>query len=416
MTDIKVPTFPESVEDGAIATWHKQVGDSFNRDELLVEIETDKVILEVPAPQDGTLTKITAKVGDIVKTQQVIGAFGPLKQSQATAAVKDDVAKTKSTDASTDASKKANASSQNTKGESTPEKSFGVKAGPAARRLASEKGVNLNDVAGQRETKGEMVTKEDVMSWEANDSSTGGASANQTAVERVEKRVPMTRLRQSIANRLVESQQTSASLTTFNEVNMQPVMDLRSKYKDAFAEKHQGARLGFMSFFAKAAVLALAKYPEVNSYLDGSDIVYHNYADIGIAVSSPRGLVVPILRDVQLMGLVDIERQIAAYATKAQAGKLALEELQGGTFTISNGGVFGSLLSTPIINPPQTAILGMHKIQERAMVVKGKLEILPMMHLALTYDHRMIDGKTAVQFLVAIIDFLENPGSILLDL
>ena len=197
---------------------------------------------------------------------------------------------------------------------------------------------------------------------------------------------------------------------------MQPVMDLRSKYKDAFAEKHQGARLGFMSFFAKAAVLALAKYPEVNSYLDGGDIVYHNYADIGIAVSSPRGLVVPILRDVQLMGLADIERQIAVYATKAQAGKLDLEELQGGTFTISNGGVFGSLLSTPIINPPQTAILGMHKIQERAMVVKGKLEILPMMHLALTYDHRMIDGKTAVQFLVAIIDFLENPGSILLDL
>ena len=399
MTDIKVPTFPESVEDGAIATWHKQVGDSFNRDELLVEIETDKVILEVPAPQDGTLTKITAKVGDIVKTQQVIGAFGPLKQSKATAAVKE-------------ASNESKKAPVNTKGESTTGKSRGVKAGPAARRLASEKGVNLNDVAG----KGDMITKEDVMSWAANDGSTGGTSGNQTTAERLEKRVPMTRLRQSIANRLVESQQTSASLTTFNEVNMQPVMDLRSKYKDAFAEKHQGARLGFMSFFAKAAVLALAKYPEVNSYLDGGDIVYHNYADIGIAVSSPRGLVVPILRDVQLMGLADIERQIAVYATKAQEGKLALEELQGGTFTISNGGVFGSLLSTPIINPPQTAILGMHKIQERAMVVKGKLEILPMMHLALTYDHRMIDGKTAVQFLVAIIDFLENPGSILLDL
>ncbi|MCH9665615.1 MAG: 2-oxo acid dehydrogenase subunit E2, partial [Gammaproteobacteria bacterium] len=236
MTDIKVPTFPESVEDGAIATWHKQVGDSFNRDELLVEIETDKVILEVPAPQDGTLTKITAKVGDIVKTQQVIGAFGPLKQSKATAAVKE-------------ASNESKKAPVNTKGESTTGKSRGVKAGPAARRLASEKGVNLNDVAG----KGDMITKEDVMSWAANDGSTGGTSGNQTTAERLEKRVPMTRLRQSIANRLVESQQTSASLTTFNEVNMQPVMDLRSKYKDAFAEKHQGARLGFMSFFAKAA-------------------------------------------------------------------------------------------------------------------------------------------------------------------
>ncbi len=392
--DIKVPTFPESVEDGVITTWHKKVGDSFNRDEILVEIETDKVIVEVPAPQAGTLTKVAANEGDVVLAQQVIGSFKEGKSSSATSETK------------TTAEPKAVAESLGAANGATPATSK-VKAGPATRRLASEKGVNLNDLAGA----GEMVTKEDVLNFSSGQQS----KTNQKSAARTEKRVPMTRLRNSLANRLVNSQQTTASLTTFNEVNMQPVMDLRSKYKDAFVTKH-GAKLGFMSFFVKASVMALAKYPEVNSYIEDNNIVYHNYADIGIAVSSPRGLVVPILRDTQLMGLADIENQIAGYANKAQDGKLTLEELQGGTFTISNGGVFGSLVSTPIINPPQTAILGMHKIQERAMVVKGKLEILPMMYLALTYDHRMIDGKTAVQFLVSIIDFLENPGSILLDL
>lgn len=396
--DIKVPAFPESVEDGTITSWHKQEGDSFERDEVLVEIETDKVVLEVPSPKSGTLIKITAKEGETVTAQQVIGSFkegagGGDKEATTSKPVKEEAPEAEAP--------KAGDSKPSTS--SDADKS--VKAGPAARRMAMEKGVDLNEVAGQT---GSRVTKQDVANF--------SGSNNKVATERTEKRVPMSRLRASVAKRLVESQQNAAMLTTFNEVNMKPVMDLRAKYKDAFVEKHNGIKLGFMSFFVKGSVLALMKYPEVNSYVEGNEIVYHNYMDVGIAVSSARGLVVPVLRDAQLLGLAGIESEIATYAAKANDGKLALEELQGGTFTISNGGVFGSLLSTPIINPPQTAILGMHKIQERPVVVSGKLEILPMMYLALSYDHRMIDGKTAVQFLVAIRNFLENPGLVLLDL
>ena len=442
--DIKVPPFPESVDDGEISSWRKKEGESFSRDEVLVEIETDKVVLEIPAPQAGTLTKITVKEGATVKANQVIGAFS---ESDAVDASKSDTA-----DASKDEGKSSSAASANkagasasspatksvsksetqsveeekqtkpptTKHNATKHNGGGTKAGPAARRLAQEKGVDLADIAKSVKG-GELVTKQDVAEFtsksEMSQSSQPlGSGQSAVASERVQKRVQMTRLRASVAKRLVESQQTAAMLTTFNEVNMAPVMELRSKYKKQFEEKHLGTRLGFMSFFVKGAVLALTKYPEVNAYIEGTDIVYHSYYDVGIAVSSPRGLVVPILRDAQLMNLVDIEQQINEYAAKAQDGKLMLEELQGGTFTISNGGVFGSLLSTPIINPPQTAILGMHKIQERPVAVKGKVEILPMMYLALSYDHRMIDGKTAVQFLSAIKDFLENPGLILLDL
>lgn len=395
--DIKVPPFPESVDDGEIANWRKQTGESFSRDEVLVEIETDKVVLEVPAPKSGTLSKIIVKAGETVKANQIIGEFEP-------AAIKDDKADKKviSAPQSTDSLAKVNQTS--------------TKAGPAARRLAQETGVNMEEIANNAK-KGELVTKQDVVSFISQNQFKAQRSTDTTSSGgRIQKRVPMTRLRASVAKRLVESQQTAAMLTTFNEVNMTPIMELRTKYKKQFEEKHNGTRLGFMSFFVKGAVLSLAKYPEVNAYIEDNDIVYHNYYDLGIAVSSPRGLVVPILRDVQSMSLADIESQINQYALKAKEGKLALEELQGGTFTISNGGVFGSLLSTPIINPPQTAILGMHKIQERPVAVNGKVVILPMMYLALTYDHRMIDGKTAVKFLVTIKDFLENPGLILLDI
>ena len=396
--DIKVPALPESVEDGVITSWHKAEGEGFERDEVLVEIETDKVVLEVPASKAGTLTKISAEEGETVTAQQVIGSF---KEGA-----------TKKKGDGKDSAHSGVPDKEFVPQEQSPTKDAVVKggdtkAGPAARRHALEKGVDIKDVPSSG-----IVTKQDVDNF----LSLGGATANQPAGERMEKRAPMTRLRASVAKRLVESQQNAAMLTTFNEVNMKPIMELRTKYKDEFAEKHAGVRLGFMSFFVKASVVALIKYPEVNSYIEGNEIVYHNYVDVGIAVSSERGLVVPILRDAQMLSIAEIESGVLAYAKKANDGKLALEELQGGTFTISNGGVFGSLLSTPIINPPQTAILGMHKIQERPVVINGKLEILPMMYLALSYDHRMIDGKTAVQFLVALKDFLENPGSILLDL
>ena len=434
--DIKVPPFPESVDDGEISAWRKKEGESFSRDEVLVEIETDKVVLEIPAPQAGTLTKITVKEGATVKANQVIGTFSEgeadaagdtADEGKSSSAASANKAETSaSSPASKSATKSEAASVEEEKQATSPaikHNGGGTKAGPAARRLAQEKGVNLADIAKSAKgiKGGELVTKQDVAEFTSKSATSQssqpqGIGQSAVASERVQKRVPMTRLRASVAKRLVESQQTAAMLTTFNEVNMAPIMELRSKYKKAFEEKHLGTRLGFMSFFVKGTVLALTKYPEVNAYIEGTDIVYHSYYDVGIAVSSPRGLVVPILRDAQLMNLVDIEQQINEYAAKAQDGKLMLEELQGGTFTISNGGVFGSLLSTPIINPPQTAILGMHKIQERPVAVKGKVEILPMMYLALSYDHRMIDGKTAVQFLSAIKDFLENPGLILLDL
>ena len=404
--EIKAPTFPESVADGTVATWHKQPGDAVKRDELLVDIETDKVVMEVLAEADGVMGDIAKAEGDTVLSGEVLGV---LKDGEA---------------ASAPAAKK-----EEPKAEAAPaaEQSSGEEPllSPAARKLAEENGLAAADIAGTG--KGGRVTKEDVLNAiEAKKNAPAAPAAKPAAAapaaavalgegDRVEKRVPMTRLRARIAERLVDAQSSMAMLTTFNEVNMKPDMDLRKKYKDLFEKKHNGVRLGFMSFFVKAATEALKRYPAVNASIDGNDVVYHGYQDIGVAVSSDRGLVVPILRNTEHMGLADIEGTIADYGRKARDGKLTMEEMTGGTFTISNGGVFGSLVSTPIVNPPQAAILGMHKIQERPMAVDGQVVILPMMYLALSYDHRLIDGKEAVSFLVAIKDLLEDPARLLLD-
>ncbi len=404
--EIKAPTFPESVADGTVATWHKQPGDAVKRDELLVDIETDKVVMEVLAEADGVMGDIAKAEGDTVLSGEVLGV---LKDGEA---------------ASAPAAKK-----EEPKAEAAPaaEQSSGEEPllSPVARKLAEENGLAAADIAGTG--KGGRVTKEDVLNAiEAKKNAPAAPAAKPAAAapaaavalgegDRVEKRVPMTRLRARIAERLVDAQSSMAMLTTFNEVNMKPVMDLRKKYKDLFEKKHNGVRLGFMSFFVKAATEALKRYPAVNASIDGNDVVYHGYQDIGVAVSSDRGLVVPILRNTEHMGLADIEGTIADYGRKARDGKLTMEEMTGGTFTISNGGVFGSLVSTPIVNPPQAAILGMHKIQERPMAVDGQVVILPMMYLALSYDHRLIDGKEAVSFLVAIKDLLEDPARLLLD-
>jgi len=401
--EIKAPTFPESVADGTVATWHKQPGEAVQRDELIVDIETDKVVLEVVAPADGALKNILKGEGDVVLSDEVLAIFeaGAVADA-APAAAEAPAAETADDSGSDDAV-----------------------AGPAARKLAAEKGVNLADVKGTG--KGGRVTKEDVQNHlKAAPAAAPAAAAapakpaaqpalNLPAGERIEKRVPMTRLRATIARRLVEAQQSAAMLTTYNEVNMKPVMELRAKYKDRF-EKAHGVKLGFMSFFTKAATEALKRFPAVNASIDGNDMVYHGYQDIGVAVSSDRGLVVPVLRDTDGMGLAEIESTIADFGKRARDGKLGIEEMQGGTFTISNGGIFGSLMSTPILNPPQTAIMGMHKIQERPMAVDGEVVILPMMYLALSYDHRMIDGKEAVQFLVTIKELLEDPARLLLDI
>ncbi len=401
MTDIRVPVFPESIEEGTIARWHKKEGESFRRDEPLVDVETDKIVLEVPAPSSGIMTSILVAEGSTVKAQQVIANYEktkeepakkpPPKSSEIESAPQEKLAEPPEAT--------ENLSSHTTAAKTSETELAGRlagKMGPAARRLAAETGVEV-----ETHNQGPFITKQDI--------------AQRGGHQRVEKRVPMTRLRMSVAKRLVESQRQAAILTTFNEVNMQPVMELRTRYKKPFEEKY-GVRLGFMSFFVKAVCSALYKFPQVNAHIDGTDIVYCNYQDIGIAVSSPRGLVVPILRDAQSMSLAQIEETIRSYGKKAQEAKLTLEDLQGGTFTISNGGVFGSLMSTPIINPPQTGILGMHKIQERPVAVNGEVVILPMMYLALSYDHRMIDGKTAVEFLVHIKEFLEYPGMTLLGL
>ena len=407
-TEIKAPTFPESIADGTIATWHKQPGEACNRDELLVDIETDKVVLEVVAPADGTLTEVLKAEGDVVLSNELIarfdaGAVAAPVQAPATEATE-------------------------TQSESVSEPVLS----PAARRMVDEKGIDPASVAGTG--KGGRITKEDIVRH----TETLKAPAVQAPVpapapaptvaapqvegiapvfdgDRVEKRVPMTRLRARVAQRLVEAQQNAAMLTTFNEVNMKPVMELRNQYKDQFEKRH-GVRLGFMSFFVKACIEALRRYPAVNASIDGNDIVYHGYQDVGVAVSSDRGLVVPVLRNAEHMSLADIEAKIREYGKKAMDGKLGIDEMSGGTFTVSNGGVFGSLLSTPILNPPQSAILGMHKIQERPMAVNGKVEILPMMYLALSYDHRLLDGKEAVTFLVTIKELLEDPARILLEI
>lgn len=405
--EIKAPTFPESVADGTVATWHKQPGDAVKRDELIVDIETDKVVMEVLAEADGVLTEIVKNEGDTVLSGELLGK---LEAGAAAAAAPAQAAAPAPAAA-------APAAAASAGGEEPI-------LAPAARKLAEENGIDPNSIRGTG--KDGRVTKEDVVAAVEAKKSAPAAAAKPAAPaaaapifaegDRVEKRVPMTRLRAKVAERLVEAQSSMAMLTTFNEVNMKPIMELRAKYKDLFEKTHNGVRLGFMSFFVKAAVEALKRQPGVNASIDGNDIVYHGYQDIGVAVSSDRGLVVPVLRNAEHMSLAEIEGGINEFGKKAKAGKLTIEEMTGGTFTISNGGVFGSLLSTPIVNPPQTAILGMHKIQERPMAVNGQVVILPMMYLALSYDHRLIDGKEAVTFLITMKDLLEDPARLLLDI
>jgi 2-oxoglutarate dehydrogenase E2 component (dihydrolipoamide succinyltransferase) len=402
--EIKAPTFPESVADGTVATWHKQPGEACSADELIVDIETDKVVLEVVAPQDGVIKEILKGEGDTVLSDEVIAVFEAGAAGSAAPAA--------------DASPAA---------DSAPA-GDADKVGPAARKLIDEHGLDASKIPGTGKNGG--ITKEDVQNFMNSGAQPAAAapaapassapaapavSVNVAAGERVEKRVPMTRLRATIAKRLVDAQQNAAMLTTYNEVNMKPIMELRKQYKDLFEKTHNGTRLGFMSFFVKAATEALKRFPAVNASIDGNDMVYHGYQDIGVAVSTDRGLMVPVLRDTDSMSLADVESTIRDFGLRGRDGKLGLNDMQGGTFTITNGGVFGSLMSTPILNPPQTAILGMHKIQDRPMAVNGQVEILPMMYLALSYDHRMIDGKEAVQFLVTIKDLLEDPARMLLD-
>jgi 2-oxoglutarate dehydrogenase E2 component (dihydrolipoamide succinyltransferase) len=400
--EIKAPTLPESVPDGTIATWHRKAGEAVKRDELLVDIETDKVVIEVVSPADGVLQKILKNTGDTIVSNELIA----LVDAGATAAAP--------------AKQAADVKVEVSAG-STEEPMLS----PAAKKIAEENGINIDAIKGSG--KNGRVTKEDVLEAVSRKGapavSAPVASATATPVRnvdlstgRVEERVPMSRLRAKVAERLLQASQSTAMLTTFNEVDMAPVMALRNKYKDLFEKSHDGVRLGFMSFFVRASVEALKRYPAVNASIDGNDIVYHGYQDIGVAVSSPRGLVVPVLRNADHLSLAQVEAQIREYGMKAQDGKLSIDEMSGGTFTISNGGVFGSLLSTPILNPPQTAILGMHKIQERPIAVNGEVKIRPMMYLALSYDHRMIDGKEAVQFLVTIKDLLEDPARILLEI
>ncbi|PYE34558.1 2-oxoglutarate dehydrogenase E2 component [Idiomarina fontislapidosi] len=397
--EVKVPQLPESVSDATIATWHVKAGDAVKRDQNLVDIETDKVVLEVVAPADGVLAEITQDEGATVGADDVIG----IVEAGAAASGSADKSAAKSED---------NSAEQKDEGDSEV-------AGPAVRRLLGEHGLKPSDVKGTG--KGGRVTKEDVekhVKGQQSKSSSSSQSASQqpqAAGDRDQKRVPMTRLRKRIAERLLQAKNDTAMLTTFNEINMKPIMDLRKKYKDVFEETH-GTRLGFMGFYVKAVTEALKRFPDVNASIDGDDIVYHNYFDVSIAVSTPRGLVTPVLRDTDKMSIADMENGIRDLAIKGRDGKLTLEEMQGGNFTITNGGVFGSLLSTPILNPPQSAILGMHKIQERPMVVDGKIEILPMMYLALSYDHRIIDGKQSVGFLVTVKELLEDPQRLILDI
>lgn len=386
--EVKVPQLPESVSEATLMSWHKKVGEYVERDENLIDLETDKVVLELPAPQAGVLTEIIIADGATVTSGLLLAKIDTAAKASASAPAAAEPAKAAAPAAT---------------------KSAAV-AMPSAAKLAAETGVDLNALQGTG--RGGRILKEDVAGKPA---SSSASTPSPVLGERVEQRVPMSRLRQRVAERLLQSQSENAILTTFNEVNMKPVMDLRAKYKDKF-EKEHGIKLGFMSFFVKAAVAALKKYPVVNASVDGTDIVYHGYFDIGIAVGSPRGLVVPILRNADQMSILEIERQIAEFAVKAKEGKLALEELTGGTFSITNGGTFGSMMSTPIINPPQAAILGMHATKERAVVENGQIVARPMMYLALSYDHRIIDGREAVLSLVTIKDMLEDPARLILDI
>ena len=412
MAEIKAPVFPESVADGTIVAWNFNEGDQVTRDAVLAEIETDKVVLEVVAQADGVLTKIVKNVDDTVLSAEVIGELteGAVAEA-APAAQAGSLSEAEADKGTTIAPESVSAPVQ-----AKSEADYKDQA-PAVRKAANTTGVNPVDVQGSG--RGGRVTKEDMTNPTLKANSAIKADNGQvvaTAVgQRAEKRVPMTRLRQRVAERLLAATQETAMLTTFNEVNMKPIMELRSEFKDRFEKRH-GVKLGFMSIFVKAATEALKRFPAVNASIDGNDIVYHGYYDVGVAVSSDRGLVVPVLRDTDQMSMADVERSIGEYAGKAREGKLGIEDMTGGTFTITNGGVFGSLMSTPIINPPQTAILGMHATKERPMAVNGEVVILPMMYLALSYDHRLIDGKEAVQFLVTIKELVENPAMLLLDL
>lgn len=391
--EVKVPMLSESVSEGTLLEWKKKVGEAVARDEILIEIETDKVVLEVPAPQAGVLKEIVVGDGETVEADQVLA----LIDTEAAPAPVEEAAPAPVVEATPAVAQ------------------TGAPAMPSAAKLAAEKGVDVNAIAGSG--RDGRVLKEDVQNAAKPAAAPAAVApaASLPAGARPEQRVPMSRLRARVAERLLASQQENAILTTFNEVNMKPIIDLRAKYKEKF-EKEHGTKLGFMSFFVKAAVAALKKYPVVNASVDGSDIVYHGFFDIGIAIGSPRGLVVPILRDADQMSIADIERAIVDYAKKAKDGKIALEDLTGGTFSITNGGTFGSMMSTPIINPPQSAILGMHATKERAVVENGQVVVRPMMYLALSYDHRIIDGREAVLTLVAIKDALEDPARLLLDL
>ena len=459
-TDIKAPVFPESVADGTVASWHKQVGEQVRRDEVLAEIETDKVVLEVVAPADGVLTRILKNEGDTVLSAETLAQFGEgegagdsgataaTPAQQVTAQAQNDPAAAAQSASQQSGSPQAvnpqattvqqapvtspaqddSSSTANTHKAASDGKGTSPAVddqSPAVRKALTETGIDPAAVAGSG--RGGRITKEDVSQHATSPAADNApaAPAPSTAPaqpglalatgERVEKRVPMTRLRQKVAERLLSASQSTAMLTTFNEVNMKPVMEMRKGYQERFEKRH-GVRLGFMSFFVKACTEALKRFPAVNASIDGTDIVYHGYYDIGVAVSSERGLVVPVLRDTDRMNLAEVEKNIIDYGAKARDGKLGISDMTGGTFTISNGGVFGSLMSTPILNPPQTAILGMHKIQERPMAVDGQVVILPMMYLALSYDHRMIDGKEAVSFLVTVKELVEDPALLLLDL
>ncbi len=407
LIEVKVPQLSESVSEATLLAWHKKVGEAVKRDENLIDIETDKVVLELPAPADGVLTKIVKSDGGTVKAGEVIATIDTEGKASAVApaAVQ---AQAKAAPAPAPAPKPAPSAAP---------------AMPSARKLAEEKGIDTAAIAGSG--RGGRVTKGDVLGATSLPAPAAAkptlpqppapVSVEQILGNRPEQRVPMSRLRARIAERLVQSQSTAAILTTFNEVNMQPVMELRKKYQERF-EKEHGVRLGFMSFFVKASVHALKKYPIVNASIDGSDIVYHGYFDVGVAVGSPRGLVVPILRDADQMSFAEVEKKIADFGKRAQDGKLTIEELTGGTFSISNGGVFGSMLSTPIINPPQSAILGVHATRERPVAENGQVVIRPINYLALSYDHRIVDGREAVLSLVAIKEALEDPARLLLDL
>jgi 2-oxoglutarate dehydrogenase E2 component (dihydrolipoamide succinyltransferase) len=409
LIDVKVPQLSESVAEATLVSWHKQEGQAVARDENLIDIETDKVVLELPAPESGVLVKILKGNGESVVAGEVIAQLDTEAKAAAGAA----------------AAAPAKAAAVPQKLTSAP--AAAAPAGPAARKLMAEKGIDAAGVEGSG--RGGRVTKADVLEAQRPAAPPAPAAPARPAMaqpaapvnvdaivgERTEQRVPMSRLRARIAERLVQSQSTAAILTTFNEVNMAPVMELRNRYKDKF-EKEHGVKLGFMSFFVKAAVAALKKYPVLNASIDGNDIVYHGYFDIGIAVGSPRGLVVPILRDADQMSLADIEKKIAEFGAKAKDGKLSIEELTGGTFSISNGGVFGSMLSTPIINPPQSAILGIHATKDRAVVENGQIVVRPMNYLAMSYDHRIIDGREAVLGLVTMKEALEDPARLLLEI